>query len=584
MLAGLAAGALALSACSTDDGGGGAAGSRSITIAATNPLTSLNSNNSEGNLVENGMVQFLTNQSSSFGYGSFHILDENFVLDPQEQIGSVEQLSEDPLRVRYTLAEDLEWSNGEPITNIDMLFAWLVNSGWADDAELDADSGEVTGGTVYFALAGSTTGLDTTDMPELGDDGRSLTLTYAEPYVDWELVNPIDLPAHVMADEVDMTLEELETFIREIPRGDPAAPAQVNAPLRAIADFWNTGYSGNEMPEDERLTVASGPFKVVDMVPMQSVTLQKNDRYPGADDIQFDELVIRFIGDANAQITALRNEEVDAIYPQASADTLTALEDLDVTILTGDEVGYDHLDLNFASEPFRDRDTREAFLRTVPRQQILDSIVKPVNPDAEVLNSQIFVPENAPYAESTARNGYDAFTEPDLDRARELLGGATPTVKILYNNENPNRVDSFQAIKNSAEQAGFVIEDGGSPDWSQLLSAGDYDASIFGWSMPGIGSASLPQLFTVGGGGNYNNYSNAEVETLVDESQRSLDPARVEEIKVLIDTATATDRFGLPLFQLPGIFAHNDRVVGIEYFGGQQNIIRNAPEWSLSAQ
>src|SRR5690606_30657957 len=144
-----------------------------------------------------------------------------------------------------------------------------------------------------------------------------------------------------------------------------------------------------------------------------------------------------------------------------------------------------------------------------------------------------------------------------------------PTVRILYNTDNPNRVDSFQAVKASAEEAGFIIEDLGSPDWSSLLPGGDYEASIFGWISPGAGTAGLPQIFKTGGGGNYNNYSNATVDELVDESQVTLDPEKLSEIQIAIDAETAKDFYGLPLFQLPGLFADNGTITGIEYMGNQ---------------
>ena len=127
-----------------------------------------------------------------------------------------------------------------------------------------------------------------------------------------------------------------------------------------------------------------------------------------------------------------------------------------------------------------------------------------------------------------------------------------------------------------------MIEDAGSPDWSSLLGSGSYDASIFGWVSPGAGNAALPQIFKTSGGGNYNNYSNSAVDTLVDESQVTVDPTALADIKVQIDTATAKDFYGLPLFQSPGLFADNGSVTGVDYFGGQTGIVWNAQEWTLA--
>lgn len=577
--------ALALAACTTapetdteaTDGAGG-----TITIATTNAFTSFNGDTPEANLDTNGMVGYLTGVSGGLGLGGFLRLDTDYSILANDDFGTYEQLSEEPLTVRYTLNEGLTWSDGEPITADDMLVNWVINSGWFDDAVVDPATGDVTnGGTQYFSLAGSTAGLDTTEFPEISDDNLSMTLTYGTPFVDWELVNPIGKPAHVLAEKAGVSLDEFIQTITDAPSGDPEAPAEPIESLKVAADFWNTGYDVTAMPTDESLLVASGPFIVTDFTPESDITLSRNPEYAGTLSPAYDQLVVRFIGDSNAQVTALQNGEVNAIYPQASADTLAALENAGATVHAGDQLSYDHLDLNF-SGVFADANVREAFLKTIPRQQILDSIITPVNPDAEVLNSQIFLPTDEVYTDAVASSGYDSYAEPDIEGARELLAGATPTVRVLYNTNNPNRVDSFRIIQQSAQEAGFVVEDAGSPDWSSLLGSGSYDASIFGWISPGAGNAALPQIFKTNGGGNYNGFSNAEVDELVDESQVTVDPERLNEIKIAIDTATAEDAYGLPLFQLPGLFADNGSVTGIEHFGGQTGIVWNAQEWTLA--
>lgn len=581
---GVAVAALALAGCTTSGGTDGESASTggTITIATTNAFTSFNGDTPEANLDTNGMVGYLTGVSGGLGLGGFQRLDADYSVLPNTDFGTYEKVSDDPLTVRYTLNEGLTWSDGEPITADDMLVNWVINSGWFDDAVIDPETGDATnGGTQYFTLAGSTAGLDTTSFPEISDDNMSMTLTYATPYVDWELVNPIGKPAHVLAEKAGVSLEDLITTITDTPEGNVDAPVAPNATIKAVADFWNTGYDVTAMPTDESLLVASGPFIVTDFVPESSITLEKNPEYKGEMSPSYDQLIIRFIGDANAQVTALQNGEVNAIQPQASADTLTALENANATVHPGDQLAYDHVDLNF-SGVFADANVREAFMKVIPRQQILDSIVTPVNPEAGVLNSQIFLPtDGAQYETAVAASGYDAYTEPDIEGAKALLAGATPTVRILYNTNNPNRVDSFRAIQQSAQSAGFVIEDAGSPDWSSLLGSGSYDASIFGWVSPGAGNAALPQIFKTNGGGNYNGYSNSDVDTLVDESQVTLDEDRLAEIKVEIDAATAADFYGLPLFQSPGLFADNGSISGVTYFGGQTGIVWNAQEWTI---
>ena len=67
----------------------------------------------------------------------------------------------------------------------------------------------------------------------------------------------------------------------------------------------------------------------------------------------------------------------------------------------------------------------------------------------------------------------------------------------MYNKDNPNRVDAFSLIRESATKAGFKIVDGGlgASDWGKALGDGSYDATIFGWINSGVGVSGVPQIF-----------------------------------------------------------------------------------------
>ncbi|MCY7405299.1 MAG: ABC transporter family substrate-binding protein [Cryobacterium sp.] len=573
--------ALALTACTTTGSTPKetSASGGTVTVAVVNDFTSFNNQTPQSNLDTNGQVGYLMgNYGSAFSY-----IDKNFKIVHDEKFGTFEKTSDDPQTVKYTLNKENKWSDGEPVTADDMILAWAVGSGYYDSATTD-EEGAVTAGNRYFEIAGSTAGLDATAFPEIGDDNRSITLVYDTPYVDWELVNPIAQPAHIVAKKAGLgSAAELTALLKGLAKGDPAAPVAADPPLKAAADFVNTGYAVTAFPTDPDLLVSSGAFVPTGWTPGQSFTMERNKFYVGTMVPNVDKIIMRVIPDANAQVTALQNGEVDIINPQASADTLTALENTGADVLTGDQVSYDHLDLNFGSQTstvFADSNVRQAFLKTVPRQQILDSIVTPVNPDAKVLDSQIWVPANEPYADSVKNNGSSDYAEVDIEGAKALLAGATPTVRILYNTNNPNRVDEFQAIQESATKAGFNVVDAGSPDWSSLLAGGDYDASIFGWISPGVGSAGIPQIFSTGGGGNYNRYTGTNDDAIA--TQTTLDPKELIVLQKKIDKQMFADAYGLPLFQLPGVFGVSKRVSGVEYMGNQTGPFWNFWEWSVS--
>ncbi|SEN12362.1 ABC transporter family substrate-binding protein [Cryobacterium sp. TMT1-3] len=572
--------ALALTACtttgSTDDNTDAASGGGTVTVAIVNDFTSFNNQTPQANLDTNGIIGYLMgNYGSAFAY-----IDPDFNLVREEEFGTFEKTSDDPQTVTYTLNPDNKWSDGEPVTADDMVLSWATQSGYFNSATKD-ENDEVVTGTQYFDLAASTAGLDTTALPTVSDDNLSMTLVYGTPFVDWEIVNPIGQPAHIVAKKAGLgSAAELTELIMSLPKGDPASPAAADPTFKAAADFVNTGYDVTAFPTDPDLLVSSGPMVPTGWTPGQSFTMEPNEFYVAGMKPKIDKLILRVIPDANAEVTALQNGEVDIMYPQASADTLTALENTGADVLTGDQLSYDHVDLNFGSEVFADLKVRQAFLKTIPRQQILDSLITPINPDAEVLNSQIWVPANEPYDDSVANNGSSDYAEVDIEGAKALLAGATPTVSILYNSNNPNRVDSFQAIQESASQAGFTIVDKGSPDWSSLLSGGDYEASIFGWISPGVGSAGISQIFSTDGGGNYSRYTGTNDDALL--TQTTLDPDEVIAIEKRMDKQMFADAYGLPLFQLPGVYGVSKRVSGVEYMGNQTGPFWNFWQWSVN--
>ncbi|MHA7279015.1 ABC transporter family substrate-binding protein [Arthrobacter sp. MDT2-2] len=584
-----AAAALALSACAANTGtetpeesAEGEASGGNIRVVEVNAFSSFNASTAEGNVDINGNIAYVT-------HSGFNYIDNNLEVVANEEFGSIEVLSEDPLSVKYTVNEGVSWSDGEPVDGGDLLLQWAIESGYFNDATTD-EAGEVVSGATYFDYAGDTTGLALTELPEIGDDGRSITLNYSKPFADYQvafgLMNEggLDTPAHVLAEKGGLADEDaLIELIQTAPAGDPEKPVE-RPEVQAVADFWNSGFDTKSLPTDPSLYLSNGPFIASAMTPDQSMTLTRNEDYTWGPIPKVDEITVRYIGEAPAQVQALQNGEVDIIAPQASADTAEQLEALEgVTLVRGNELSYDHLDLNF-SGVFDDEKVREAFMKTVPRQQLVDSIIKKLNPDAAPLDSQLFLADQEPYEETVANNGSEAYAEVDIEGAKELLDGATPEVRIMYNRDNPNRLNSYTLIAESASQAGFKIVDGGlgASDWSAALGNGTYDASIFGWINTGVGVSGVPQIFKSEAGSNFNGFSSPEADELMDQLVLETDPDKQDELQIEIDKLIWDSKYGLPLFQVPGMNAYSDNVSGVKYMPNLTGVWWNFWDWQIA--
>src|SRR5690606_16783723 len=91
---------------------------------------------------------------------------------------------------------------------------------------------------------------------------------------------------------------------------------------------------------------------------------------------------------------------------------------------------------------------RKAFLHTVPRQDIVDTLIHPISPEAELRNSHVFLPGTKGYNEAVEENGSRAFSRVNVLAAKRLLAEAAateprmakPTVCLLFDPANPRRV------------------------------------------------------------------------------------------------------------------------------------------------
>ena len=113
---------LSLAACSSQSA---IVENTAVTVAWNQPLYSLNSSTSSGNATANAVILYLTQQGFNY-YNS----DQELIAN--ESFGTMTLASEDPQTVKYTLADDITWSDGVKVDAVDLLL------NWADDRMVEA--------------------------------------------------------------------------------------------------------------------------------------------------------------------------------------------------------------------------------------------------------------------------------------------------------------------------------------------------------------------------------------------------------------------------------------------------------------
>lgn len=501
-------------------------------------------------------------------FSSFWYFGTDGSIIPDKDFGTYEKTSDDPLTVKYTISDDAKWSDGTPVTAGDFIVHWAANND-----TIKAEGAE----TPLFDSISFEQGKYIPEAPEGEADGKEFTVTYPEPYADWEILISTALPAHIVAKEAGMSFEELVTAAKE---------KDVEA-LTPAAEFWNDGwdFSPGELP-DASLVPSMGPYKFKDggWQAGQSITLEANPEYWGAP-AATKELVLRF-ADPKTHVQALQNGDLDVIEPQATVDTLQQLEGLgdDVNVQTGDQLTWEHVDYNrgegsvFADSP----ELREAFALCLPRQQIVDNLIKPIYADAQVMNLREVFPFQDKYQEVVDAAYPKEMDQPNIEKAKELVeksGVSKPTVRLGYQAGNQRRTETVALIKSSCDQAGFDVQDANSPVFfKEVMPAGDYDAALFAWSGSGQ-KASGANIYQSDGAQNQQSYNNPEVDAAWDKLATSLDEnEQLEQVKT-IEKLLWEDFQAIPLYAHPGLVGHKADVANVRDTAAQSGALWNVEQW-----
>ena len=583
LLATAAVGALILAGCSSEKESEVVSGT-SITVAQNSSFNAMNAFTSTSYSTYNSNIAYLF--QSTFNY-----YDDTPSLVKNTKFGSYKKISSDPLVVKYTVNPGVKWTDGTAVNASDLLLNWA-----ASISKYNAT--DVNFGSIFTG-----SGLDlVTKVPKISDDGRAITMIFDKPFVDWEVSFQPNMPASATWELSGIDKKTGADAQKAVIK---AIQSDNTAQLAKLAATYKDGFNLDGTPSDKRVLVTNGPFKVQKLVKDQYVTLVANPDYTWGPMPKVSKITVRFIPDQTGQVQALQNGEVSIISGQATADTVNALKQVKgVSSKTSANASYEHVDLTFNNKGPFDPATyggdaakalavRQAFFKVLPRQTMLDRLIKPLNSKAVLANSSLFLPGQDGYEKSTAENGSADYAKVDVAAAKALLakaGVTTPvTVKFAYATDNPRRANEFQLIQSSAKEAGFDVVDVGKTgalffDAETGIGTGkyDYDACVFAYALSSLSVTQSEANTTTGNPYNYNGYSNPEVDKLWAQAKVASGIKAAIPLQQQIDKHILQDAASISLFTLPDVAAWSNKVKNVKNAPLTPNVFWNFFDWEVT--
>ena len=577
-----------------------------VVIHDTNSLTGFNSGTPDTNLTINSAVGYLT------GMG-FNYYDDKKNVVQNKTFGSYKIVKNNAtdFRVQYTVAPGRVWSDGTPITGVDLLLSHVLSSnaysiaaglGDPNSDKVPAFNSNGYGGTYSDNIVGD---------PVLSADKMSVTLQYKKKIANWDLFGPgpSDVHALVLMSEGKKSLQSVKDNEAARDRFLAAYNSKNTAVLKAIGKVWSNDYTITEVNDKTNplLFVGNGGFLVDSAVTKSSVTLKKNPRYNSGPALSgsVDTVIFKFIGDGTAASQALANGEIDIYAGQATADAVAALKKISsVTVVGGIQSCYEHWDTRVDNAPGqpayngifkghggKGADLRRALQLAIPREEIVEKLIRPINPNAVVLGSTFLSPGQEGYDRLVAANGsgfyqgsQDVLNAKALRLVKKHFPSASPSnplkVKVLVPGNNPRRAAEFALAKANAIKAGFDLQGDVQASWSPKIQLSEYDVKFFAYCQTAVSQTGTNSNFKLGGGNNRDGVNLPNLDAILDKLQTPMDNRTLVSTVIQAERIIHAEGLTNGVFQFPAVTAYNKNLKGVKPAPLSPTIVWNYWEWA----
>ncbi|MCR8849049.1 peptide ABC transporter substrate-binding protein [Rossellomorea sp. SC111] len=392
------------------------------------------------------------------------------------------QISEDGKTYTFKI-RDAKWSNGDPVTANDFVYAWKK--------ALNPDTGAEYAYIMY-------------DIKNAAK------------------VNSGDLPVEELGVKAtdDKTLEvQLET------------PVPYFKALLSFATFYPQNQKfveeqGDKFGLEADTVVYNGPFTLSEWKHEQSFKLSKNEDYWDAETVKLKEVNFNIVKDTATGVNLYETNKAD--IAGLSAEFVDKYKS-DENFKTRAATSVYFLRLNQGNEVLKNVNARKAIDAAYDKQGMVDVLLNNGSIPAYYLVPKDFVtgPDGTEYREAVGDfGGFDAKKAADYwAKAKEELGKDSIELELLnYDSDSSKKIGEF--LKEQLEQnlEGLTVSIKAQPfkQKLELETKGQYDFSFAGWGPDYPDPMTFVDMFVTDGAHNQMGYSNPEYDKKIEQAKGEL--------------------------------------------------------------
>ncbi|RLL42798.1 peptide ABC transporter substrate-binding protein [Oceanobacillus piezotolerans] len=463
-------------------------------------------------------------------------LDEN--AEPVGGMATDHEVSEDGLTWTFNLREDAKWSNGDPVTAHDFVYAW--------QRAVNPDTGSEYGPYMMNGVIKNATAISTGELPV-----EDLGVTAED---DYTLVVELENPTAYF--------ESLTTFGTFYPLNQAFVEEQ-----------------GDNFATSSETLLSNGPYSIEEWTSTSnSWELAKNDSYWDAETVQMDKITFEVVKDPTTAVQLYEEGTVDrADLTSDLVDQYSTHEDY---LVSPDTFVYFIKFNQTANEALANTNIRAAISKAFDKEALVSEILNNGSLVANGLIPADFTPMPDSGEDFRAVSG-DLVTY-DLEAAQEHweagleeLGTDSVSLELLADDDETTKLMvEYIANQLNTNLPGLELNIKQVPKEQRLDldTSMNYEVQISRWGPDFLDPFTYMNLWTTDSGNNMMGYSNPEYDALVEATATELatdNVARYENFleaeKILFEDAAIA-----PIYQSSRAQLVSPKVEGVNVnpFGG----------------